>query len=91
MKSKHTLEDGRIGEHPEVIYHVFHTLLFGALALLFDGYVYYHELAFNFCNIFASIDGTHCIALYYPCYWGFVFCFFWAVLLLPTLHPRTFM
>lgn len=40
MKSKHTLEDGRIGEHPEVIYHVFHTLLFGALALLFDGMKY---------------------------------------------------
>ncbi|XP_068431378.1 probable C-mannosyltransferase DPY19L4 isoform X2 [Clinocottus analis] len=31
------LEDGRIGEQPEVIYHVFHTLLFGGLALLFDG------------------------------------------------------
>uniref|UniRef100_A0A8C2XL62 Dpy-19 like 4 n=1 Tax=Cyclopterus lumpus TaxID=8103 RepID=A0A8C2XL62_CYCLU len=34
------LEDGRIGEQPEVIYHVFHTLLFGGLALLFDGMKY---------------------------------------------------
>lgn len=38
MKLDLKLEDGRIGEHPEVIYHVFHTLLFGGLALLFDGY-----------------------------------------------------
>ncbi|KAI5100758.1 putative C-mannosyltransferase DPY19L3 isoform X2 [Silurus meridionalis] len=34
------MEDGRIGERPEVIYHVFHTLLFGALALLFQGMKY---------------------------------------------------
>lgn len=40
MKDKLKLEDGRIGEHPEVTYHVFHTLLFGALALLFDGMKY---------------------------------------------------
>lgn len=39
MKVDLKLEDGRIGEHPEVIYHVFHTLLFGGLALLFDGYL----------------------------------------------------
>lgn len=38
MKTKHALEDGRIGEQPEVIYHVFHTLLFGGLAMLFEGY-----------------------------------------------------
>lgn len=34
------MEDGRIGERPEVIYHVFHTLLFGALAMLFHGYLH---------------------------------------------------
>ncbi|XP_041931808.1 probable C-mannosyltransferase DPY19L4 isoform X2 [Alosa sapidissima] len=34
------LEDGRIGEQPEVTYHVFHTLLFGALAMVFDGLKY---------------------------------------------------
>lgn len=37
MKTNIRLEDGRIGEQPEVIYHVFHSLLFGGLALLFDG------------------------------------------------------
>uniref|UniRef100_H3CF34 Dpy-19 like 4 n=2 Tax=Tetraodon nigroviridis TaxID=99883 RepID=H3CF34_TETNG len=36
MKLDLKLEDGRIGEHPEVIYHVFHTLMFGGLALLFS-------------------------------------------------------
>lgn len=41
MKTNLRLEDGRIGEQPEVIYHVFHTLLFGGLALLFDGYIQY--------------------------------------------------
>ncbi|XP_034163407.2 probable C-mannosyltransferase DPY19L4 [Pangasianodon hypophthalmus] len=34
------MEDGRIGERPEVIYHVFHTLLFGALSMLFQGMKY---------------------------------------------------
>uniref|UniRef100_A0A673AP87 Dpy-19 like 4 n=1 Tax=Sphaeramia orbicularis TaxID=375764 RepID=A0A673AP87_9TELE len=38
MKTKVKLEDGRIGEQPEVVYHVFHTLLFGGLVLVFDGY-----------------------------------------------------
>lgn len=40
MTTNLRLEDGRIGEQPEVIYHVFHTLLFGGLALLFDGYAH---------------------------------------------------
>ncbi|XP_034456731.1 probable C-mannosyltransferase DPY19L4 isoform X1 [Hippoglossus hippoglossus] len=40
MKTNLRLEDGRIGEQPEVIYHVFHTLLFGGLTLLFDGMKY---------------------------------------------------
>ncbi|KAF3834262.1 hypothetical protein F7725_025466 [Dissostichus mawsoni] len=40
MKTNLKLEDGRIGEQPEVIYHVFHTLIFGGLALLFDGMKY---------------------------------------------------
>lgn len=39
-KTSHLLEDGRIGEQPEVVYHVFHTLCFGGLALLFDGMKY---------------------------------------------------
>lgn len=39
MKTNLRLEDGRIGEQPEVIYHVFHTMLFGALAMVFEGYV----------------------------------------------------
>ncbi|XP_062856517.1 probable C-mannosyltransferase DPY19L4 [Trichomycterus rosablanca] len=34
------MEDGRIGQRPEVIYHVFHTLLFGALAMMFQGVKY---------------------------------------------------
>ncbi|XP_040045515.2 putative C-mannosyltransferase DPY19L4 [Gasterosteus aculeatus] len=40
MTTNLRLEDGRVGEQPEVIYHVFHTLLFGGLALLFDGMKY---------------------------------------------------
>ncbi|KAH0517672.1 putative C-mannosyltransferase DPY19L4 [Microtus ochrogaster] len=32
-----TLEDGRIGERPEIIYHVFHTLILGSLAMLMEG------------------------------------------------------
>ncbi|KAM4538778.1 putative C-mannosyltransferase DPY19L4 isoform 2-T2 [Odontesthes bonariensis] len=40
MNTTHRLEDGRIGEQPAVIYHVFHTLFFGGLALLFDGMKY---------------------------------------------------
>uniref|UniRef100_A0A3Q2ZHA5 Dpy-19 like 4 n=2 Tax=Kryptolebias marmoratus TaxID=37003 RepID=A0A3Q2ZHA5_KRYMA len=34
------LEDGRVGEQPAVVYHVFHTLFFGFLTLLFDGMKY---------------------------------------------------
>ncbi|XP_068602912.1 probable C-mannosyltransferase DPY19L4 [Brachionichthys hirsutus] len=40
METHLKLEDGRIGAQPEVIYHVFHTLLFGGLSLLFDGLKY---------------------------------------------------
>lgn len=40
LKTSHRLEDGQIGGQPEVIYHVFHTLLFGGLTLLFDGMKY---------------------------------------------------
>uniref|UniRef100_A0AAX7SX24 Dpy-19 like 4 n=1 Tax=Astatotilapia calliptera TaxID=8154 RepID=A0AAX7SX24_ASTCA len=36
----YSLENGGIGEKPEVVYHVFHTMLFGGLALLFDGMKY---------------------------------------------------
>lgn len=52
MKLDLKLEDGRIGEHPEVIYHVFHTLLFGGLALLFDGYR--HTCNFIYRNLKTS-------------------------------------
>ncbi|XP_041101473.1 probable C-mannosyltransferase DPY19L4 isoform X1 [Polyodon spathula] len=31
------LEDGWIGQQPEVIYHVFHTIFFGSLAMVFEG------------------------------------------------------
>uniref|UniRef100_A0A3Q0T234 Dpy-19 like 4 n=1 Tax=Amphilophus citrinellus TaxID=61819 RepID=A0A3Q0T234_AMPCI len=37
----YSLENGRIGEQPEVVYHVFHTMFFGGLALLFDGMKYF--------------------------------------------------
>ncbi|KAJ8000274.1 hypothetical protein DPEC_G00203140 [Dallia pectoralis] len=40
MKTNLLLEDGRIGERPEVVYHVFHTMLFGALAMVFEGMKY---------------------------------------------------
>ncbi|XP_028819763.1 probable C-mannosyltransferase DPY19L4 isoform X2 [Denticeps clupeoides] len=40
IKTSKRLEDGHIGEQPEVIYHVFHTLLFGALAMVFEGLKY---------------------------------------------------
>ncbi|XP_034033725.1 probable C-mannosyltransferase DPY19L4 [Thalassophryne amazonica] len=40
LKTNQTLEDGRSGERPEVIYHVCHTLLFGGLAMFFDGMKY---------------------------------------------------
>ncbi|XP_061679303.1 probable C-mannosyltransferase DPY19L4 isoform X4 [Syngnathoides biaculeatus] len=32
--------DGRVGERPEVVYHVLHTLILGGLTLLFDGMKY---------------------------------------------------
>ncbi|XP_075995626.1 putative C-mannosyltransferase DPY19L4 [Genypterus blacodes] len=40
IKPCHRLEDRQIGEQPEVVYHVLHTLLFGGLALFFDGMKY---------------------------------------------------
>ncbi|MEQ2263837.1 hypothetical protein AMECASPLE_032510 [Ameca splendens] len=40
MNTSVRLEGGRIGEQPVVIYHVFHTLFFGFLTLLFDGMKY---------------------------------------------------
>ncbi|XP_030644316.1 probable C-mannosyltransferase DPY19L4 [Chanos chanos] len=40
VKTSVRLEDAWIGEQPEVIYHVLHTLLFGALAMLFEGLKY---------------------------------------------------
>lgn len=56
MKSDLRLEDGRIGEQPEVIYHVFHTLLFGGLTLLFDGFV--HERNKRVFVVFGFFDMT---------------------------------
>uniref|UniRef100_A0A673ANE5 Dpy-19 like 4 n=1 Tax=Sphaeramia orbicularis TaxID=375764 RepID=A0A673ANE5_9TELE len=50
MKTKVKLEDGRIGEQPEVVYHVFHTLLFGGLVLyLWTPYVCMFT-AFGVCS-----------------------------------------
>uniref|UniRef100_A0A1A8SH41 Dpy-19-like 4 n=1 Tax=Nothobranchius rachovii TaxID=451742 RepID=A0A1A8SH41_9TELE len=40
INSRLRLEDGRIGEQPAVIYHVFHSLAFGFLTLVFDGMKY---------------------------------------------------
>uniref|UniRef100_A0A8C6R4C7 Dpy-19 like 4 n=1 Tax=Nannospalax galili TaxID=1026970 RepID=A0A8C6R4C7_NANGA len=37
QKETVTLEDGQIGEKPEVIYHVIHTLLLGCLAMVIEG------------------------------------------------------
>ncbi|XP_028919193.1 probable C-mannosyltransferase DPY19L4 isoform X2 [Ornithorhynchus anatinus] len=35
-----TLEDGRIGERPEIVYHVIHTILLGSLAMVLEGMKY---------------------------------------------------
>uniref|UniRef100_A0A8C4ZEM8 Dpy-19-like 4 n=1 Tax=Gadus morhua TaxID=8049 RepID=A0A8C4ZEM8_GADMO len=40
MKTNLRLEDGRIGEQPEVAYHVIHTVLFGGLAMVSEGLKY---------------------------------------------------
>ncbi|XP_066480053.1 probable C-mannosyltransferase DPY19L4 isoform X3 [Tiliqua scincoides] len=37
---KTTLECGRIGERPEVVYHVFHTISLGLLAMMMEGMKY---------------------------------------------------
>lgn len=36
FKDKHCILDGRIGERPEIVYHVFHSILFGSFAVMFD-------------------------------------------------------
>lgn len=61
MKTDLRLEDGQIGEQPEVTYHVFHTLLFGGLALLFDGCVQQHHSSSddqNFIKMLISLGFT---------------------------------
>ncbi|XP_065758725.1 probable C-mannosyltransferase DPY19L4 isoform X1 [Muntiacus reevesi] len=40
LKETVTLEDGRIGERPEIIYHVIHTILLGSLAMIIEGLKY---------------------------------------------------
>ncbi|XP_057683120.1 probable C-mannosyltransferase DPY19L4 isoform X2 [Corythoichthys intestinalis] len=40
QSSKRQPKDGKVGERPEVVYHVFHTLIFGGLTLIFDGMKY---------------------------------------------------
>ncbi|XP_062935794.1 probable C-mannosyltransferase DPY19L4 isoform X3 [Cynocephalus volans] len=40
LKETVSLEDGRIGERPEIIYHVIHTILLGALAMVIEGLKY---------------------------------------------------
>ncbi|KAJ3609761.1 hypothetical protein NHX12_024272 [Muraenolepis orangiensis] len=40
IKTNLRLEDGRIGEQPEVAYHVLHTMLFGGLAMVSEGMKY---------------------------------------------------
>jgi len=39
MRTNLRLEDGRIGEQPEVAYHVVHAMLFGGLAMVSEGWV----------------------------------------------------
>uniref|UniRef100_A0A8C4T2X7 Dpy-19 like 4 n=1 Tax=Erpetoichthys calabaricus TaxID=27687 RepID=A0A8C4T2X7_ERPCA len=40
LKTNFKLEDGWIGRRSDVAYHVFHTILFGSLAMLFEGLKY---------------------------------------------------
>ncbi|XP_072590407.1 probable C-mannosyltransferase DPY19L4 isoform X4 [Vulpes vulpes] len=40
LKETITLEDGRIGGRPEIIYHVIHTILLGSLAMVIEGLKY---------------------------------------------------
>ncbi|XP_016815179.2 probable C-mannosyltransferase DPY19L4 isoform X2 [Pan troglodytes] len=40
LKETVTLEDGLIGERPEIIYHVIHTILLGSLAMVIEGLKY---------------------------------------------------
>uniref|UniRef100_H0WJ72 Dpy-19 like 4 n=1 Tax=Otolemur garnettii TaxID=30611 RepID=H0WJ72_OTOGA len=40
-KETATLEDGRIGERPEITYHVIHTILLGSLAMVIEGVSYF--------------------------------------------------
>ncbi|OWK04249.1 hypothetical protein Celaphus_00016430 [Cervus elaphus hippelaphus] len=40
LKETVALEDGRIGERPEIIYHVIHTILLGSLAMIIEGLKY---------------------------------------------------
>uniref|UniRef100_A0A8C6BK16 Dpy-19 like 4 n=1 Tax=Monodon monoceros TaxID=40151 RepID=A0A8C6BK16_MONMO len=40
LKETITLEDGQIGERPEIIYHVIHTILLGSLAMIIEGLKY---------------------------------------------------
>uniref|UniRef100_A0A7N5JPF9 Dpy-19 like 4 n=1 Tax=Ailuropoda melanoleuca TaxID=9646 RepID=A0A7N5JPF9_AILME len=40
LKEAITLEDGRIGGRPEIIYHVIHTILLGSLAMVIEGLKY---------------------------------------------------
>ncbi|XP_074997558.1 putative C-mannosyltransferase DPY19L4 isoform X3 [Calonectris borealis] len=40
LKETVKLEDGRIGERPEIVYHVIHTILLGCLAMCLEGMKY---------------------------------------------------
>ncbi|XP_074843027.1 putative C-mannosyltransferase DPY19L4 isoform X3 [Carettochelys insculpta] len=40
LKENTTLDDGRIGERPEVAYHVIHTMLMGSLAMMLESMKY---------------------------------------------------
>uniref|UniRef100_A0A8C9EJN7 Dpy-19 like 4 n=1 Tax=Pavo cristatus TaxID=9049 RepID=A0A8C9EJN7_PAVCR len=40
LKETVKLEDGRIGERPEIVYHVIHTILLGSLAMCLEGMKY---------------------------------------------------
>ncbi|XP_067392805.1 probable C-mannosyltransferase DPY19L4 isoform X2 [Emydura macquarii macquarii] len=40
LKETITLDDGRIGERPEIAYHVIHTMLLGSFAMMLEGVKY---------------------------------------------------
>uniref|UniRef100_A0A2K6BY80 Dpy-19 like 4 n=1 Tax=Macaca nemestrina TaxID=9545 RepID=A0A2K6BY80_MACNE len=55
LKETVTLEDGRIGERPEIIYHVIHTILLGSLAMVIEGYMIDHRVVSITSNMYSEM------------------------------------